>query len=137
MDTVTEPPPVEVMPPKAPWEDLPEGDYCVVELMGHTVLVGRISEIERFGAKMAAIEVLFGGKLLPAIFQGGGSFYRLTPCSREVAWKRQHTETWSLPEAIKAIVPAALLPAPEPVTDEDRDRAIRRTFDHDDDDPEF
>src|SRR4051812_39936553 len=100
----------EVMPPAAPWEALPDGDYAIAELMGHSVLVGRISEVERFGAKMAAIEVLFNGQLLPAVFQGGAAFYRLTHCTREVAWKRQHKEGWQLPETIRAIVPAGLLP---------------------------
>lgn len=103
-------PAVEVMPP-APWEALPEGDYAIVELMGYQTLVGRIAEVERFGAKMAAIEAIFCGQLLPAVFQGGPSIYRLTPCTREVAWESQHLEERQLPEALKAIVPAALLPA--------------------------
>ncbi len=116
MDVITEAPTVEVMPPAAPWEALPDGDYSIVELMGHTTLVGRITEVERFGSKMAAIEVLFSGQLLPAIFQGGSSFYRMTPCSKETAWKAQHKpeRMYSLPAPIRAIVPAALLPAPEP-----------------------
>ena len=42
----------EIMPPVAPWAALPEGQYAIVELMGHTTLVGRVTEIERFGTKM-------------------------------------------------------------------------------------
>ena len=55
---------------------LPDDQYAIVELMGHTTLVGRVTEIERFGAKL--IEVLFGGRLLPVILQGGASVYRST-----------------------------------------------------------
>lgn len=104
----------EIMPPAAPWETLPEGTYGIVELMGHTTLVGRVTEIEKFGAKMMGVEVLFGGQLLTPILQGGASVYRFTPCSPETAWKAQHQpdRMWALPEPIRAIVPAALLPAP-------------------------
>ena len=104
----------EIMPPVAPWEALPDGQYAIVELMGHTTLVGRVTEIERFGTKMMGIEVLFAGQLLPVILQGGAAIYRLTMCSPEAAWKKQHKpeHMWSLPDPIRAIVPVALLPAP-------------------------
>lgn len=106
----------EVMPPVAPWEALPEGQYAIVELMGHTTLVGRVTEIERFGTKMLGIEPLFAGQLLPVVLQGGAAIYRLTMCSPETAWKKQHKpeQMWALPDPIRAIVPVALLPAPEP-----------------------
>lgn len=117
----------EVMPPAAPWEGLPEGQYAIVELMGHTTLVGRVTEIERFGTKMLGIEPLFGGQLLPVVLQGGAAIYRLTMCSPETAWKRQHKpeQVWALPDPIRAIVPAALLPAPAPAA---------RSYDYEDDD---
>jgi hypothetical protein len=120
-----EAPTVEVMPPPRPWEALPEGTYAIVELMGHTTLVGRVTEVERFGTKLMGIEVLFGGQLLPVILQGGASVYRFTPCPPETAWKAQHQadRMWALPEPIRAIVPAALLPAPaEPTTHRHDDR---------------
>ena len=106
----------EIMPPVAPWEALPEGQYAIVELMGHTTLVGRVTEIERFGTKMMGIEVLFSGQLLPVVLQGGAAIYRLTMCSPETAWKAQHKpeHIWRLPDPIRAIVPVALLPAPGP-----------------------
>lgn len=104
----------EVLPPAAPWEALPEGQYAIVELMGHTTLVGRVTEIERFGTKMLGIEPIFAGQLLPVVLQGGAAIYRLTMVSPETAWKRQHKpeQIWRLPDPIKAIVPVALLPAP-------------------------
>lgn len=93
------------------FQDLPLGDYAIVELFGHTTLVGRIGEIERFGTKMLAIEPLFNGQLLSPVFHGGASIYRLTPCSALVAWKQQPKEGWQLPPTIRTVVPAALLPA--------------------------
>lgn len=95
------------MPP-----ELPDGDYAIVELLGHTTLVGRITEVERFGTKMLAIEPLFAGRLLPPVFQGGASIYRLTPCSATVAWAKQPRANYQLPPAILAIVPPEALPAP-------------------------
>jgi hypothetical protein len=126
MDTIT----VEVMPPARPWEQLPDGQYAIVELMGHTTLVGRVTEVEKFGAKLMAIEVLFNGALLPVVLQGGSSVYRFTQVPPETAWKAQHKpeRAWSLPEPIRAIVPAALLPAPESAEADDGGH---------DDDPEF
>lgn len=90
----------------------PPGEWAIVELFGHTTLVGRIAEVERFGAKMLALEPLFGGELLPAVFHGGSAIYRLTPCSAEVAYARQPREPWQIPAPIRAILPAAMLAAP-------------------------
>jgi hypothetical protein len=90
----------------------PPGEWAICELFGHTTLVGRIAETERFGAKMLAIEPLFDGALLPAVFHGGASIYRLTPCSAQVAYKRCPTQLYQLPPSIAAIVPTAMLPAP-------------------------
>jgi hypothetical protein len=96
-----------------PWEAVADGDYAIVELFGHTTLVGRITEVERFGAKMLAMELLYGGKLLDPIYHGGAAIYRLSPCSRQIAWQRQHSELWQLPPAIRAVLPPELLPAPQ------------------------
>lgn len=95
-----------------PWESIADGEYAIVELFGHTTLVGRVTEIERFGAKMMAIEIIFGGKLLVPIYHGGAAIYRMSPCSRRTAWERQHKEPWQLPPAIRAVLPPELLPAP-------------------------
>jgi hypothetical protein len=61
--------------------EYPPGEYAIVELFGHTTLVGRIAEVERFGTKMLAIEPLYDGQLLGCVFHGGASIYRLTPCT--------------------------------------------------------
>lgn len=93
-----------------PWEQLPEGEYAIVELFGHTTLLGKVTEVERFGSKMMAIELLFNGKLLDPVYHGGAAIYRMSPCSRQVAWERQHKEVWQFPPSIRAVLPPELLP---------------------------
>ena len=91
----------------------PSGEYAIVELFGHTTLIGRIAEVERFGAKMLALEPLFRDELLPAVFHGGAAIYRLTPCTAAVAYAKQPRREYQLPDAIRCIVPELLLAAPE------------------------
>lgn len=95
---------------------LPSGDYCIVEQMGHTTMVGRYVEVERFGTKMMALEPLFNSTLLPAIYIGGQTIYRLTPCTPQVAWDRQPTNTYQIPQSLAATVPTALLNGPTDVS---------------------
>ncbi|GLQ09284.1 hypothetical protein GCM10007913_12160 [Devosia yakushimensis] len=93
---------------------LPAGDYAIVELLGHRTLIGRVAEVERFGTKMLQVEPIFQGALLPPILHSGGSIYGFTPCTAEVAAQRAPKEAWQLPGAIRATLPPALLPSPEP-----------------------
>lgn len=104
--------PAAAKPPETEPE-LPPGEYAIVELFGHVTLIGRIAEVERFGAKMLAIEPLFRGEFLPAIYRGGAALYGVTPCSAAVAFKRQATREYELPAPVRAIVPPLLLAAPE------------------------
>ena len=121
--------------------DYPPGEYAIVELFGHTTLIGRITEVERFGTKMLAIEALFRDTLLPPILHGGAAIYRLTPCEPDVAFAKQPREGWQLPAQIKAIIPPLLLetagsapvidPDPFGGTDPDDDDDDRDRFDPD------
>lgn len=108
----------------------PPGEFGIVELFGHTTLVGRIAEVERFGTKMLAIEPLFDDALLGVVFHGGAAIYRLTPCSAEVAYKRQPRHGYQLPPAILATVPPGLLDAPAKVQDVE-------VFEHEDQDDDM
>ena len=116
---------------ETPTTDHPPGEYAIVELMGHQTVVGRIAEVERFGAKFCAIEPIYLGKLLPAIIQGGPSIYRLTPCSAEVAFNRGATDAYHLPTSVRATLPKHLLPAPA----QGADHAIDVQRDDDDEMP--
>lgn len=115
---------------------LPEGEYAVVELLGHRTLIGRIVEVERFGTKMIQIEPVFRGQLLPAVLHGGGSLYGLTPISRDLAATKGPTSLWQLPDAVRATVPATALPPPEPSPElaVDWDAVTGLDDDHDDGD---
>lgn len=111
-------------------QEYPPGEYAIVELFGHTTLVGRITEVERYGAKMLAMEPLFNDALLPVTFHGGAAIYRLTPCSADVAWAKQPRHGYQLPPSILAIVPLALLPSTDTPArhhyeDRDEDDEIR------------
>jgi len=94
-------------------DQLPAGDYAIVEILGHRTIVGRVEEVERFGTKLMSIEPLFQGQLLPAVLIGGSSIYQFTPCTAEVAALRQPKENWQLPASIRAALPQEMLPAPE------------------------
>ena len=52
---------------------MPLGEYAIVEALGHRTLVGRVTEIERFGTKMLQVEPLFGDVMLGPVLLGGGS----------------------------------------------------------------
>jgi hypothetical protein len=91
----------------------PAGEYAIVELFGHTKLIGRIEEIDRFGSKMLQIEPLFNGQMLAPVLHGGGSIYRLVPCDAVTAFKHQPTHSYQLPPTVLAIVPLTALPASE------------------------
>lgn len=87
----------------------PPGEWAIIELFGHTTLVGRVAEVERYSTKMLAIELLFDDKLLPVMFHGGAAIYRETPCSAEVAFKHQARRKYELPSAIRATLLENLL----------------------------
>ena len=91
---------------------LPDGEYAIVEILGHRTLIGRVEEVERFGAKLMSISPIFKGDLLPAVLIGGGSIYQFTPCSKETAEARAPKEDYYLPTSIRATLPMTALPAP-------------------------
>lgn len=134
LDRSTEPERAEP-PPEPTAADLPEGDYAIAEIMGHSTMIGRYTEVERFGTKMLSLEPIWESKLLPAVFVGGSSLYRFTPCSREVAFARQPKQRYQLPEAIRATLPPEVrpaLPAPDALGDIFEDEPERDSFEDED-----
>lgn len=91
----------------------PEGDYAIVEVLGHRTIVGRVEEVERFGSKLMSIEPLYQGKLLSAVLINGASIYQFTPCDRETAIARAPKHDYQLPTSIRAVLPPSALPAPD------------------------
>ena len=92
---------------------LPAGEYAIVEIMGHRTMIGRVEEVERFGAKLLQIEPLLAGNLLTPVMIGGASIYQFTPCSAAIAAEQAPKEEWQLPPSVRAVIPAALLPDPD------------------------
>ena len=92
--------------------DMPQGDYAIVEALGHRTLVGKVSEIERFGTKMLQVQPLFGDVMLGPILLGGGSIYQFTPCSAETAYSRRPQHSYQLPPSVLATVPPTALSKP-------------------------
>lgn len=91
--------------------EMPDGEYAIVEALGHRTLVGRVLEIERFGTKMLQVEPLFGDVMLGPVLLGGGSIYQFTPCSSATAFTRRPRETYQLPPSVAAVVPPLALPS--------------------------
>ena len=100
-----------------PAATLPDGDYAIVEILGHRTLIGRVSEVERFGTKLLQVEPVFADELLTAVLIGGGSLYAFTPCMATVAAARQARKRWQLPASLVATLPPEALPAPDDVDD--------------------
>lgn len=100
-------------------DNLPEGEFAIVEVLGHRTLIGRVSEIERFGTKMLQVEPFFGESMLGPVLLGGSSIYQFTPCSAETAFERRATRNYELPASVFATVPAAALPPADPLDDEE------------------
>lgn len=102
---------------------LPDGKYAIVECFGHTTLVGRVEEIERYGGKFLQIETLFNSQFLPPRLIGSGAIYAFTPVEREVAWKNQAREEWNLPASLRSAIQPLMLSAPQTnlVDQEDQD----------------
>jgi hypothetical protein len=92
---------------------MPEGEYAIVEALGHRTLVGRVAEIERFGTKMLQVEALFGDVMLDPVLLGGGSIYQFTPCIADTAYARRPKQTYQLPPSVAATIPPIALPSNE------------------------
>lgn len=92
-------------------DNLPEGEFAIVEALGHRTLVGRVSEVERFGTKMLQVEPFFGDVMLGPVLLGGGSIYQFTPCPARTAYDRRPKQTYQLPPSVAATIPPLALPS--------------------------
>lgn len=96
--------------------------WAIVELMGHVKLAGRLTEEERFGVKMGRLDIPNDDGFVTQYF-GGGSVYRITAVTEEVA--RQVCKTtapapvspWDFPKQLPE--PAATSASIHDALDED------------------
>ena len=59
--------------------------WCVLELMGHIRLGGRVTEEQRFGGTMGRIDIPNGNGGFTTQYFGPGAVFRLTPTTEQLA----------------------------------------------------
>lgn len=89
--------------------------FAIVELMGHVRMAGRVSEVERYGAKVGRIDIPDGDGWRTQFF-GGGSLYRETPCTEEVA-RTVASQCMPEPVGVWEMPRQRALPEPEEMDD--------------------
>lgn len=103
----------------------PGDTWAIVELMGHVKIAGKLTEVERFGAKMGRLDIPTADGFVTQFF-GGSSVYRITPVSedvaRHVAGRSINVEPVSPWDFPKRLVAADPVKASDYDTDHDDDR---------------
>lgn len=101
--------------------------WAVVELMGHVRIAGRLSEVEKFGAKMGQLDIPKGDGFYTRLF-GGPSVYSITLVTEEVARliaERSDTpplRSWEMPKQIAAPAERQRPFIDNPESDDDPDK---------------
>lgn len=97
----------DLLPETAPAK--PPGEWMRLELLGHRTRYGLVTEVERFGVKMARLDIFRTGDTAPCLteFYAANAFYGIGSTSEERArqWADHSYE-------VRDHLPAALLPAP-------------------------
>jgi len=99
--------------------------WCLIEIMGHVQLAGKVTEEVMFGAPMMRVDVP-ETKNMPAFtkFYGAQSIYSITPVPEEVARamaERLGERPWS-PSVVGIALPATVsAPDGEPIGTDDVD----------------
>lgn len=84
-------------------ENLTFEQWAILELMGHVKLAGRVTEEEHFGAKLGRIDIPTADGNFTTQYFSGGSIYRLTPTTEEIARhiarnnQPRPVQVWELP----------------------------------------
>jgi hypothetical protein len=74
--------------------------WAIVELMGHRIRSGRVTEIELAGGKMLRVDIPTDGGDVTE-FYSGSAIYALRPCSEEIA--RRQASGYNDPRPIKPV----------------------------------
>lgn len=59
--------------------------WCILEMMGHVRVAGRLSEEEKFGSKLGRLDIPQADGTFITQYFGGGSVYRISIVSEDVA----------------------------------------------------
>ena len=62
--------------------------WALLELFGHRVRPGYVSEVEMYGGKLLRIDIPLADGCQVSEFYGTGAVYCMTPCTEEVARAR-------------------------------------------------
>mgnify|MGYP000966172017 CR=1 FL=1 len=101
--------------------------WAIVEIMGHRVIAGRISEVSRFGASFCRVEVDLPDGTIAAQEYSGSAIFCITPSDEATVRRRQASGTYAGPLAIDPPRSEALkLTASEP----HRYRVVQRAEDY-------
>jgi hypothetical protein len=103
--------------------------WAILELMGHVRMAGRVTEEERFGAKMGRIDVPGAEGGYTTVYFGGGSVYRMTPTTEAIA---RAVATHNAPEPVHRWE----LPRPEAAAEVLDGTGAGRVLDPEDDESE-
>jgi hypothetical protein len=58
---------------------------CIVEIMGHQVIAGKVSEETHFGAPLMRVDVPKSSKRDGfTVYYGGGAIYKITPTTEQI-----------------------------------------------------
>lgn len=82
--------------------------WAIVELMGHRVIAGQVSEASQYGTAMLRVDVpgKEDGSACVTQFYGGSAIYSMTPCDKATACevlKRRY----DLPDPVRLALPPA------------------------------
>lgn len=65
-------------------QDTQDGEWLIVELLGHIRMAGYVTEEEKFGGKLGRIDIPNGDGFITQYF-GHSAIFRVTPTTEEVA----------------------------------------------------
>ena len=84
----------------------PAGDWMRIEIFGHRVRCGLVTEIDKFGTKLCQVAIYLGAATEPEVVEayGGASIFSASPCTEEYA--RAYHGRYNMPERLALAPPA-------------------------------
>lgn len=111
----------KTVPPGLPQD----GEWGIVQLMGHVRWAGWVSECQRFGATVGRVDIPDGDTWVTQFF-GGSALYEYTPCDETIARAVASREVRPV-EAYKWTVKEYLLSLPEAKQNDEQEEDLGPT----------
>jgi hypothetical protein len=104
-------------------------NWAIVEIMGHNVIAGFVTEVAKFGVAMMRVDVPdleVNGIVKPGFtkFYGGSSIYAITPTTQEIALEAakrldvRPVSLWVVPDPRPALPSGRLADDPDALPDD-------------------